>query len=190
MTKKETIRNAIKTYTTYTMTKTNGDTAKPNKVLEVITRDYIHAHGITSLADVKPRAINRMDARCHGKVVEIKSGSGAVAYAEKDGMGGYIDPFTKADCIAENVLAGVRLVVWYPWAGVALAGDTFRMGWVFTREQFIDTLTAIGKNGLASSLKISKNGGQINIQTITAKMEERLTELLENFPTVEEYQDW
>ena len=120
--------------------------------------------------------------------IEIKSGSGAVAYAETDGMNNYINPFTKEDCVAENVLPKAKLIIWYPWGNMALnSGTPFKYGWVFTREQFIDTLTAIGKNGLASSLKISKNGGQINIQTITAKLEDRLYDYLENIPSVEEY---
>ena len=61
------------------------------------------------------------------------------------------------------------------------------MTWVFTRDEFINTLETIGKNGLQSSLKVSKQGGQINIQTITPKMEDRLWEILENMPTVEEF---
>lgn len=187
--KREIIVTAIKKYSTYTMNKGNGDKGKAGKVLEVITRDRIYKKGISSIADVKARSINRIDVRS-GKFggIEIKSGSGAVAYAETDGMNNYINPFTKEDCVAENVLPKAKLIIWYPWGNMAVnSGSPFKYGFVFTREQFIDCLATIGKNGLRSSLKISKNGGQLNIQTIAAKLEDRLYDYLENIPSVEEY---
>ena len=187
--KTETIRTAVKTYIDYTLNKPNGDKGKAGKVLEVMTRQHLMKNGISSLADVKARPNNKVDIRKGNSIrIEVKSGSGAVAYAPTDGMGGYVDPFTKEDRTAENVLAGAKLVVWYPWANVAVAsGNPFKFGFVFTREQFINCLEFIGKKGLASSLKVSKNGGQLNIQTITDRMEDRLYTFLEDVPTVEEF---
>lgn len=160
--------------------KSRGSTGSTGKLLDVLVRDYILVKGIQSVSDVKCRKLGKVDVlrKSIGKV-EIKSGSGAVAYGEN---------LTKDDCIEENVLPGVDLVTWTPFTGDYIdEGNFFYMTWVFTREQFIDTLKAIGKHGLASSLKVSKQGRQINIQTITPRMEDRLWDILENIPTLEEY---
>lgn len=154
-------------------------TGSNGKRMDVLTRDRIMPHGITRKADVRCRAAALTDCYWHGRRVEIKTGSGAVAYDTAC-------RFTKEDCTAENVLHGASIVVWYPFPLVPTF-DPFEQGWVFTRAQFIACLEAIGKNGLQSSLKISKQGGQINIQTLTAKMQTRLWDVLENMPTVAEY---
>ena len=154
-------------------------TGSTGKLLDVLVRDYILVKGIQSVADVKCRKLGKVDVlrKSIGKV-EIKSGSGAVAYGEG---------LTKDDCIAENVLPGVDLVAWAPFTAFITEENFPSMTWVFTREQFIDTLEAIGKHGLDSSLKISKQGRQINIQTITPRMEDRLWDILDSIPTLEEY---
>ena len=140
------------------------------------------------------RCANRTDIRIGRNIhIEVKTGSGAVAYAEDRR-----EPFTKADCVAENVFPRARFVVWAPFeivrveeivklddaeAALALFERLLRNSWVFTREQFVDMLERIGKNGLQSSLKVSKNGGQLNIQTITPRMEDRLWDILDDQPT-------
>lgn len=154
-------------------------TGSIGKLMDVIVRDYILVRGITRANDVKCRKLGSNDVSRKGiGAIEIKTGSGAVAYGEG---------FTADDCTADNVLPGVTLVCWAPFARFLNKENFPSMMWVFTREQFIETLEVIGKKGLKSSLKVSKGGAQLNIQTITPRMEDRLWEVLENMPTLEEY---
>lgn len=153
-------------------------TGSIGKLAEVLLRDLLLKKGISSLQDVKARKAGKADVRTRrlGNV-EIKTGSGAVAY----GQG-----FTSEDLVEENVLPQADLVLWAPFSRFLTEDNLTSMTWVFTREEFIETLEAIGKNGLRSSLKVSKQGGQINIQTITPRMEDRLWDVLETMPTVED----
>ncbi len=154
-------------------------TGSTGKLMDVVVRDYILVRGITRANDVRCRKLGSNDVSRKGiGAIEIKTGSGAVAYGEG---------FTADDCTAENVLPGVALVCWAPFSKF-LSKDNFQsMMWVFTREEFIEALESIGKKGLKSSLKVSKGGAQLNIQTITPRMEDRLWEILEHMPTLEEY---
>lgn len=146
---------------------------------------------------IRCRAANRTDIRIGRNVhIEVKTGSGAVTYGED-----FDRPLTPEDRIAENILPNARLVIWYPFNTAVTAADVLSINtvedllivferilkhsWIFTRNQFIETLAAIGKNGLKSSLKVSKNGGQLNIQTITPRMEDRLYDILETMPTAD-----
>ena len=169
----------------------NGsDLGRFGKVLEVETRDFILARGIRSIQDVKARKLGKVDVRARGVKVEIKSGSGSVCYADLDGFGNPIKPFTKEDLREENVLSNSGLIVWYPFPKIAVNSPRkFEMGFVFEREQFIDMLKAIGKNGLKSSLKVSKHGAQINIQTISPAVEQRMWDYLEtnDIPSIVEF---
>jgi len=160
-------------------------TGSMGKLMDVVVRDYILVRGITRANDVRCRKLGSNDVSRKGiGAIEIKTGSGAVAYGEG---------FTAEDCTAENILPDAVLVCWAPFTQFLNKSNFMNMTWVFTRSEFIETLTKIGKNGLASSLKVSKQdketklGRQINIQTITPRMEDRLWEVLENMPTLEEY---
>ena len=154
-------------------------TGSIGKLMDVIVRDYLLVKGIKTVNDVRCRKTTKVDVktRALGKI-EIKTGSGAVAY----GAG-----FTKEDCIAENVCNNADFIVWAPFSMFLTENNFPRMFWMFTRQEFINALETIGKNGLQSSLKVSKQGAQLNIQTITPKMEERLWNVLENVPTLEEF---
>lgn len=186
MTKNE-IRNAILAYR-LAMLANDCDFGRFGKILEVETRDYILKRGIRSMKDVKARNLNQNDAKARGLKWEIKSGSGAVNYAELDGFGNPIKPFTKESLTAENVLPDADMVIWFPFPKEAIASTTpFKCGFVFTRDEFIKTLDSIGKKGLRSSIKVSKHGAQINIQTISNAIENRLFDILEEMPTVEDY---
>lgn len=187
--KKFLIEQEILAYHTAVLANDN-DLGRFGKVLEVETRDFILARGIRSIQDVKARKLGKVDVKARGVKVEIKSGSGSVCYAELDGFGNPIKPFTKEDLRAENVLSDSGLVVWYPFPKIAVNSPRkFEMGFVFEREQFVDMLTAIGKKGLQSSLKVSKHGAQINIQTISPAIEQRMWEYLEmnEIPSVAEF---
>ena len=168
----------------------DSDLGRFGKVLEVETRDFILARGIRSIQDVKARKLGKVDVKARGVKVEIKSGSGSVCYADLDGFGNPIKPFTKEDLREENDLSDTGLIVWYPFPKVAVNSPRkFEMGFVFEREQFIDMLKAIGKNGLKSSLKVSKHGAQINIQTISPAVEQRMWDYLEEneIPSIVEF---
>lgn len=186
--KKEEIIVAIRNYEE-NRTSCKKDTGRFGKVLEVKTRNALMRHGISSVADVKARHLDRNDTVIivNGKHVriEIKSGAGAVNYRMGDGMGSYIDPFTKEDFTPENVLPSADLIVWYPWGEMANNhADPFKMGWVFTRDEFLSMMERIGKKGFKSCLRVTKNGGQLNLQMLTVGMENRLYDVLDGLKTV------
>lgn len=144
------------------------------------------------------RAANRADIRIgRNLVIEVKTGSGAVGYAEDTAFGG----FTKDDMIADNVLPGCHEIVWMPFPimtpleivtlpdaeAVQLLLETLlKNAWCFTRQDFIDLLENMGKKGLASALHITKHGYQLNIQTISPAMEARFWDFVEGRPTAYE----
>lgn len=163
-------------------------TGSVGKISEVMFRNDIMTAGISAKSDVRARGCRRCDARKGNTIrIEIKTGCGSVAYAN-DG-----EIFTTEDLTEEVILPKCAYVVWAPFVNQIFDVNhlTFealsKNAWVFTREEFINTLSAIGKNGLKSSLHITKNGHQINIQTITPKMEERLWNILDNTQT---YETW
>lgn len=156
-------------------------TGSTGKYMDVLVRDYILKQGICRLRDVRCRKGGAVDVgrRGVGKF-EVKTGSGAVAY----GFG-----LTKADLRPEVVCPDADFVVWAPFPRYLSRDNFTTMFWVFSREDFIACLEAIGKKGLQSSLHITKGGGQVNIQTISAAMEERLWEVLENTDTLEDWKE-
>lgn len=60
-----------------------------------------------------------------------------------------------------------------------LAEIAAKDAFAFTRDEFIDCLEFIGKNGLKSSLKVAKKGTRLNIQTLNPKPTERLFDFIE-----------
>lgn len=162
------------------------------------------SEGLRIILNAKPtdimrcRAANRADIRIgRNLLIEVKTGSGAVAYAEDTLMGF----FTKEDLTAENVLKGCKEVIWMPFpvmpaedivnlpdpeAVQAMMELVLKNAWIFSREEFINLLTVMGKNGLKSSLHLTKNGRQVNIQTISAKMESKFWDAIEGKPTAYE----
>lgn len=156
-------------------------TGSTGKYMDVLVRDFILKRGICRLTDVRCRKGGAVDAGRKGiGRFEIKTGSGAVAY----GYG-----LTKEDLCADMVCADADFVVWAPFPRFLNRNNFTSMFWVFTREDFIATLEAIGKKGLQSSLHITKNGAQVNIQTITPRMEDRLWDILDNTPTLEDWKE-
>ena len=162
------------------------------------------SEGLRTILNERPtdvlrcRAANRTDIRIgRNLLIEVKTGSGAVGYAEDLVMG----LFSKADMTAENVLVGCREVIWMPFPpmtprqivdlpdpeAVQLMLETvLKNSWCFTRDEFIGLLEIMGKNGLASSLHITKHGYQLNIQTISPKMETKFWDFVEGKPTAYE----
>lgn len=162
------------------------------------------AEGLRILLNQRPtdvlrcRAANRSDIRIGRNLpIEVKTGCGAVGYAEDMELG----CFTKEDMIAENVLLGSREIIWMPFptmtpleivnlpdpeAVQALLESVLKNAWCFTRQDFIDLLESMGKKGLASALHITKHGYQLNIQTISPAMEARFWDFVEGKPTAYE----
>lgn len=159
-----------------------GSTGSTGKWAEVMLRDYVNVKGLRSINDVRARNANRVDIQSKkwGNI-EVKTGSGAVKYACNG------ETYTKDDLTEENILPDADLILWAPFSSFLSEDNLVDMTWVFTRASFIACLEAIGKNGLASSLKVSKGGLQINIQTITPRMEDRLWDYLETCETVKEF---
>lgn len=191
--KRNDILEAIRAYEE-NRTACTKDTGRYGKMLEVRTRDALLKKGIRSAHDIKARRLDKDDTtiKLDGMrlTIEIKSGAGAVNYREGDGMGGYFDPFTKEDFVAENVLPRAGLIIWYPWGEMAFNhADPFKMGWVFTREEFLAMMETIGKKGFKSCLRVTKNGGQLNLQNLTVGMENRLYDVLDGLRTVRDLLD-
>lgn len=160
-----------------------GSTGSTGKLYEEIVRRRLHPKHENADLKVGARSNKFNDATIDGVRYEIKTGSGAVRYA----VDMYGEAFTKDDFTAENVLPDKDMIAWAPFPRFLTEQNYAGMFWMFTREQFILCLEAIGKNGLKSSLKLSKGGYQINIQTITPKMEDRLWDILDTMPTLEDY---
>lgn len=155
-----------------------GSTGSTGKLADEVIRRVILAKGMNADCKVGCRKAGTNDViRTGFGRIEIKTGSGAVAYGEA---------FTKEDIIEENILPDCDYVAWAPFSKFLTKENMASMTWLFTRAEFIETLEAIGKNGLQSSVKVSKGGAQLNIQTITIKMEERLWDILETMETIEE----
>lgn len=158
-----------------------NSTGSTGKLFDVLVRNDVLAWGITREKEVRCANNGRCDvnSKRFGQV-EVKTGSGAVAY-------GVEGQYTKDDLTAENVLAGVALIAWAPFSAYLTKKNYREQFFMFTLDEFITCLEYIGKNGLQSSLKISKHGAQINIQTISAKMESRLWDYLEGQKTLAEW---
>ena len=137
-----------------------------------------------STNDVHARAIGKSDGKCvELGDYDVKVNSGAVCYG---------NGLTKADCIADNVFSNFDSIVFYPDLHVSRDVSPliiFRMGFVFSRGQFIAMLEYAGKKGLQSMLKISKNGGQINLQNINPVPFGKMLDFIEqnNIPSVYEW---
>lgn len=155
-----------------------GSTGSVGKLADEIIRRVILVKGVHADCKVGCRKLGVSDVTRKGYgVIEIKTGSGAVAY----GCG-----LTKDDITADVILPNCDYVCWAPFTKFLTKENMASMTWVFTREQFIATLEVIGKKGLQSSVKVSKGGAQLNIQTITPRMEDRLWDILEGLKTVAE----
>lgn len=144
---------------------------------------------------LKCRAANKVDLRIGRNLhIEVKTGSGAVAYAEGRDL-----PFTAEDLTADNVFPGMHEIIWCPFPPIPakrmLESMTsakqvqymlellLKNAWVFTRDEFIELLENMGKRGVRSCLKLSKGGHQINLQTISHGLEARFWEQVEGRPT-------
>lgn len=183
--KKSEFTQAVKRYKELLKEQTaKGSTSSMHRLLELFTRNAVNVKGISSVKDVRVRPCDVYDAltKRFGRI-EIKGGSGAVLY----GTG-----LTLEDAKPENIYPNIDYVLWSPfmeWSKVfsslefndeEFIREMCKNTLVFTRNQFVECLTAIGKNGLRSSLKVSKNGHQLNIQTISYGIESRLFDWIEN----------
>ena len=162
------------------------------------------AEGLRIILNERPtdvlrcRAANRADIRIGRNLpIEVKTGCGAVGYAEDTELG----CFTKEDMTAENVMLGSREIIWMPFPTMTprqvvdlpdpeavqlLLETVLKNAWCFTRQEFISLLEVMGKKGLASSLHITKHGYQLNIQTISPAMEARFWDFVDGKPTAYE----
>ena len=186
-----------------------GSTGTAGRLIEILDRHLIMVNGIIRVSDIRARLNSKPD--CKTKrfgVTEIKSGSGAVCYAEG------LETFGIEDLTENNILKNANTIAWCPFpqfvVNELMEKDILEMSedeflrvlkavakstlFFENRELFIECLKAMGKDGLKSSLKISKQpartesekkagikkrGKQINIQTISNKMAEKMYNFIE-----------
>lgn len=135
-----------------------GSTASHAKKADYNVRDFLMAHGVGSIEDIRCREGGKHDweliIRKNGKtfriVGETKVGEGAIAYA-KTAAELAID----ASCIYPDVdyvayCAEPKRLKAHP----ERIGDLFR---VFTLEQFVGVLTDCGRGGLSGSMRIHQS---------------------------------
>lgn len=128
-----------------------GSTASHCKRADYEVRDFLMAKGVGSTDDIRCREGSKHDWELFVRKVKIigetKVGEGALRYATKaedldfDPAKIYPDVDYVAYCAEPKKLK----------AHPERKGDLFR---VFTREQFLEMLTACGKGGLTGSLRI------------------------------------
>ena len=188
-----------------------GSTGTAGRLIEILDRHMIMVNGIVKVSDIRARLSSKPD--CKTKrfgITEVKSGSGAVRYAEG------FESFGPEDLTEENILRDADTVAWCPFPQFILnelmEKDIMEMSeneflkvlkatakstlFFESRELFVECLKAMGKDGLKSSLKISKQptrtesekkagikkrGKQINIQTISNKMTEKMYDFIEQY---------
>ena len=173
-----------------------GSTASHAKQADFTVRDYLMKKGVGKTDDVRCRAQSKHDweltVRKTRIVGETKVGCGALRYgstAEEVA----IDP--------DAIYPDVHFIA-YCVDGVKLRAHPERMAnlfRVFTREQFIEMLTATGRKGLQSSLRIhqTKSGTwQLEIQPWQTKQTAARLGKYEDWvdangvPTLEEFREW
>ena len=141
-----------------------NSTGSTGKMLDYLCRDYIMKQGVRKAEDIRCRHQDKTDAtaKIHGRTCkfEIKSACGALVYGKS---------LTKADILPENIYPTTNYIVYTAEVAYINRNNFTGMMLVFTRDEFIQMLTETGKNGLQSSLKVGKHGGQIEIQPWATK---------------------
>lgn len=158
---------------------TSGDKAPVSKGFESIVRDavlmgHIRAH------DYKARTLGKMDSTFftvdeNGEKrmirLEAKCGCGAMWYFTSDGMGGYFDMLDDVAQVTEDmILPKADYVVF------ALESDPRYLtnpamvldAYVLPRADFIRMLYAMTKHGDKMHIKIDRQRGQVNMQTLAS----------------------
>lgn len=177
-----------------------GSTASHAKRADFTVRDFLMVKGVGSTDDVRCRPQGKHDWDLvivkDGKRIciagETKVGSGAVRYGKTA---------EELDFDPDAIYPGVDYVAYCAEPARLKAhperkGDLFR---VFTRDQFIEVLTATGRKGLQSSLRIhqTKSGTwQLEIQPWQTKQTAARLGKYEDWvdanevPTLEEFREW
>lgn len=142
------------------------------------------------------RAANRADIRIgRNCAIEVKTGSGAVGYSENLGR-----EFVPSDRTAKNIFPNGHFIMWLAFPNECItvqeilsinSVDKLLEAFekllenmrVLTRDEFIEVLEKSGKKGLDSALKLSKNGYQLNVQTLGGQFGRKVADQLQNFPS-------
>ena len=174
---------------------TKGSTASHAKKADFSVRDYLMAHGVGSVEDIRCRPQSKYDWELYVRRVhvvgETKVGCGALRYG-KTAEEVAIDP--------DAIYPGVDFIA-YCVEPAKLKAHPERMATlfrVFTRTQFLQVLEDCGRKGLESSLRIhqTKSGTwQLEIQPwqtkATAARLGKYEEWVEvnGVPTLEEFRE-
>lgn len=169
-------------YLHYNLGKLNGasgDKAPVSKGFESIVRDAV-LMGRIRAHDYKARTLGKMDSTFftvdeNGEKrmirLEAKCGCGAVWYFTSDGMGGYFDMLDDVAQVTEDmILPKADYVVF------ALESDPRYLtnpamvldAYVLPRADYIRMLYAMTKHGDRMHIKIDRQRGQVNMQTLAS----------------------
>lgn len=131
--------------------RSKGSTASHCKRADYAVRDYLMAHGVGSVEDVRCRPGSKHDWELYIRrthiIGETKVGEGALAYANTAEELAIDESFIYPDVDYIAYCAEPKKLKAHPENKAKL----FR---VFTRVQFIEMLTDTGKGGLTGSLRI------------------------------------
>lgn len=183
-------------------------TGSDGKLADSVLRYGTLKNGYSRLSDIPCRARNKVDAfrRKTGKF-EFKTGCGEVVKGkgltvEKDAIPENVLPqadyvvwipfplrFRLARLEAIKAMHTLDEIPEIREDADALALIEYHLnrlaeiaakdGYAFTRDEFVECLTALGKRGLRSSLKRGKDDTRLNIQTLNPKPTERLFNFIE-----------
>ena len=164
--------------------KKKGDTGTVGKRIDVLVRDYMNVKGIKTAQDVKCRRMNQVDwsFRINGKYFfgETKTNSGEIVKGYNLSMDALTD---------EDILPNADYIAFSPDANYLTLDNFYKGMLVFTREQFIDMLKVVRKNGGYFAKVANSKRERINIQTWTSAPLGRFYDFIEenNIPTLEEF---
>lgn len=155
MTKVEKIQAVREFHARLQAEKAQGSTGVVGKLCDFAVRDFVMAHGVEKLNDVRCRAAGKSDwtIRISGKLVKGET---------KTNMGEWKVPCARVS--ADDIFPGKDYVVYTAEVDNITEENLPDMMFVFTREQFIELLTVTGRKGLESSLRYNAKRGTVGIQ--------------------------
>lgn len=132
-----------------------GSTGEIGKLVDFHVRDFVMAHGVQTVSDVRCRPVGKCDwsIRINGRVYRGETKTAAGGWKVAEARISAEDIYPHADYIA------------YTAEVDNMTEDNFAdLMFVFTRAQFIELLTVTGRKGLESSLKYNSKRGTVEIQ--------------------------
>lgn len=138
-----------------------GSTGCNGKWVDFHARHYLMAHGVSSLDDVRCRAVDKTDFRLFydGRYHDGES---------KTGCGSW--HFNKPDWTEDDIYPDKELFVIAIETDFMTEDNFMDLCWVATREQYIEMHRYTGKNGISSSLHYDAKHELMKIQPYVTKV--------------------